>query len=137
MRFAVAAAALDAPAIAAGVRDRAHGAVVTFEGVVRASSDEGAPVSGLFYEAHEALALAEFAKIEEEARQRFGDVVLAIVHRTGELDVGETAVVVAAAAAHRAAAFDACRYAIDQVKERAAIWKRERLISGETSWRSN
>lgn len=137
MKFAVSSAPLDAAAMAAAARDRAHGAVVVFEGVVRDMSDDGRAVTGLSYEAHETMALAEFAKIDVEARNAFGNVVLSIAHRTGDLGIGETAVVVVAAAAHRAAAFDACRYAIDELKARAPIWKRERFASGEAQWRSN
>lgn len=111
--------------------------MVTFLGLVRDRSDDGRPVAALSYEAYDDLAVAEFATIADEARQRFGDVRLAIVHRTGELSVGEIAVAVSACAAHRAPAFDACRYAIDELKRRAPIWKKERFADGTQRWTEN
>jgi molybdopterin synthase catalytic subunit len=110
------------------------GGVVTFLGVVRQTSPDGRPVTGLFYEAFDAMAIREFERIAGDARDRFGDVALAIVHRVGELRVGEISVAVLAAAPHRSAAFDACRYAIGQLKSRAAIWKQERYASGDAAW---
>lgn len=110
------------------------GGVATFLGIVRETADDGRPVTGLFYEAFDAMAVREFESIAGEACDRFGDVTLAIVHRVGELRVGEISVAVVAAAAHRAAAFDACRYAIDQLKRRAAIWKQERYAGGDAAW---
>jgi molybdopterin synthase catalytic subunit len=126
---------VDARAVEA-VGHEATGGVVTFLGVVRAHSD-GRAVVGLSYEAYESMALAVFDAIRSEACDRFGDVTLSIVHATGELAVGDVAVAVAAAAAHRAEAFDACRYAIDQLKLRAPIWKQERYADGGALWRSN
>lgn len=110
------------------------GGVATFLGVVRETAGDGRPVTGLFYEAFDAMAVHEFETIAGEARERLGDVKLAIVHRVGELRVGEISVAVVAVAAHRAAAFDACRYAIDQLKSRAAIWKQERYADGNAAW---
>lgn len=127
--------AIDVNALDASV-DREIGGVVRFLGIVRASS-EGRTVTGLSYEAYEPMALATFAAIAEEARDRFGDVKLSIVHASGDLAVGDVAVAVTAQAAHRAAAFDACRYAIDELKQRAPIWKQERYAGGDTRWRSN
>ena len=83
-----------------------HGGVVRFLGIVRDSSD-GREVTGLWYEAYDAMALLVFDTIAAEARERFGDVRLTIVHATGELKVGDVAVAVVATAPHRAAAFDA------------------------------
>lgn len=113
------------------------GGAVTFLGIVRDRADDGAAVVGLSYEAFEPLATATFARIAEEARERFGDVRLAIVHRIGELVVGDIAVAVAAAAPHRQAAFDACRYCIDELKRRAPIWKKERYADGRAQWKAN
>jgi molybdopterin synthase catalytic subunit len=112
------------------------GAVVTFLGIVRESDDRGKPVSALEYEAYESMALREFEIIASEARERFGDVRVAIVHRVGEVCAGEISVAVLASAGHRGAAFEACRYAIDEVKSRAAIWKRERYADGSARWRA-
>jgi molybdopterin synthase catalytic subunit len=113
------------------------GGAVKFFGVVRDRADDGREVRGLSYEAFEQLATAEFERIAGEARERFGDVALAIVHRIGEVGVGEVSVAVVASAAHRAAAFDACRYAIDELKRRAPIWKKERYADGSARWREN
>lgn len=110
------------------------GGVVTFFGTVREDADDGRRVAALWYEAHENMAIREFETIEAEARERFGDVRIAIVHRIGELRVGEISVAVLAAAPHRAAAFDACRYAIDELKRRAPIWKKEQYADGASEW---
>ncbi len=112
------------------------GGVVTFLGIVRDSDDEGKPVSALEYEAFEPMALREFEIIASEARARFGDVRVAIAHRVGEVRAGEISVAVLASAGHRGAAFEACRYAIDEVKSRAAIWKRELYADGSARWRA-
>lgn len=112
------------------------GGVVTFLGIVRDLDDDGKLVSALDYEAFETMALREFEIIASEARDRFGDVRLAIVHRVGEVRAGEISVAVLAAAGHRGDAFDACRYAIDELKSRAAIWKRERYADGSARWRA-
>lgn len=116
--------------------DDGHGGIVRFLGIVRGSSD-GRAVTGLSYEAYDTMALRVFDAIATEARERYGHVRLTIVHATGELKVGDVAVAVVAAAPHRAAAFDACRYAIDELKQRAPIWKQERYAGGETRWRSD
>jgi len=136
-RFAISAQALDAAAIEALVRDDARGGMVTFAGIVRAQADDGRAVCGLSYEAQAEMAVAEFEAIAREANERFGDCAIAIHHRAGDLAIGEIAVVVAVASAHRAAAFDACRFAIDALKERAPIWKRERYVDGTAEWREN
>jgi molybdopterin synthase catalytic subunit len=90
----------------------------------------GQRVVGLEYEAFEAMAIATLEAIADEIAARFGAHRLAIVHRTGEVAVGETSVAIAVAAAHRGAAFDACRYAIEELKARAPIWKSERFADG-------
>lgn len=135
--FAVVRDAIDVRALAGGVRTDACGAVVSFEGIVRAFSDDDRPVSGLAYEAHEEMARAECERIAAEARERFGPCNIGVIHRIGELAVGDIAVAVAAAAAHRAQAFDACEYVIDELKARAPIWKRERFTDGTSEWREN
>jgi molybdopterin synthase catalytic subunit len=135
--FTIGTAAIDPRTLEAAVRTDACGGVVTFLGVVRERAQDGRDVTGLSYEAHEEMALAEFARIAQEAAQRFGDVHVAIAHRVGDLRIGEIAVAVAAASAHRAAAFDACEYAIDELKARAPIWKKEHYTSGEAAWISN
>lgn len=129
---------IDVAAIERRVRTAACGAVVTFAGVVRERSDDGRPVSGLSYEAHETMAVAEFAQIANEARERFGSCALAVVHRTGDLRIGEVAVAVVAASPHRGTAFDVCKYVIDELKRRAPIWKKEHYTEGGDSvWKQN
>lgn len=122
---------------AAGAEDGDRGGIVTFLGIVRNRADDERPVKGLWYEAFEPMAAAEFERIAGEARVRFGDVRIAIVHRIGALAAGEIAVAVVAAAAHRKSAFDACEYTIDELKRRAPIWKKERYADGSETWKSN
>jgi MoaE-MoaD fusion protein len=119
------------------------GAVVGFIGRTRVTPGTPAPgqeqeaaahagerVDGLEYEALESMALAILGEIADEARDRFGVERLAIVHRTGGVPLGEASVAIVAAAPHRDAAFAAARYAIDETKARAPIWKAERFASG-------
>ncbi|MFY2764393.1 molybdenum cofactor biosynthesis protein MoaE [Arenimonas sp. MALMAid1274] len=113
--------------------DAHAGAYASFEGWVR-DHNEGQPVRGLAYEAYVALAEAEGERILAEARQRFAITAAACVHRTGELAIGDLAVWVGASAAHRGAAFDACRWIIDEVKARVPIWKHERYATGAADW---
>jgi molybdopterin synthase catalytic subunit len=95
-----------------------------------AARHAGRSVQSLEYEAHEAMALAILTAIANETTARFGVTRLAIVHRTGEVPLGEASIAVAAAAPHRDAAFAAARYAIDETKARAPIWKAERFADG-------
>ena len=113
------------------------GGVVTFLGIVRDDARDGQAVRALFYEAYEPMAIKEFEKIAAEARERFGQARVAIVHRIGEVAAGEVSVAVLATARHRDAAFDACRYAIDELKRRAPIWKQERYAGGGAQWIEN
>lgn len=102
---------------------------MTFEGWVRNQND-GRPVTALEYEAFGELAEREGAKVLAEAREKFPVVVAVCVHRTGRLEIGGLAVWVGVSAAHRAAAFDACRYIIDEVKARVPVWKKEHYADG-------
>lgn len=129
---------IDLAALERAVRTDACGALVTFCGVVRERSDDGRPVTGLSYEAHATMARAEFARIADEARARFGPCEVAVVHRTGELRIGDVAVAVLVACPHRGAAFDACEYVIDELKRRAPVWKKEHYADGGDSvWKEN
>jgi molybdopterin synthase catalytic subunit len=128
---------LDVAMLVAAIRSDATGGLVTFVGYVRETSDDDRPVTGLSYEAHRELALAELRAIGAEAETRFGPARVAIVHRIGELGLGEAAVAIAVAAPHRAAAFDACEYAIDELKRRVPIWKKEHYRDGGALWREN
>jgi len=135
--FAIVRDPIDPRTLEAAVWTEACGGVAIFLGVVREHAGDGRPVSGLTYEAHEAMALAEFAAIAHEVSEKFAGVRLGIVHRVGELRVGEIAVAVCTASPHRAQAFDACRYAIDELKARASIWKKEHYTDGTGEWVSN
>jgi molybdopterin synthase catalytic subunit len=106
------------------------GALSTFEGVVR-NHAHGKRVSSLEYHAYKPMALQEMEQIEARARARFEILNLALVHRLGALQIGETSVLVAVVAAHRDAAFRACRYCIDTLKQTVPIWKKEYGIDGE------
>lgn len=109
------------------------GAVVCFEGRVRDNND-GRAVDGLSYQAYVELAEAEGRRIVDEARERFAVEHIVCVHRIGDLAPGDIAVWAGVSAAHRGAAFDACRYVIDQVKLRVPIWKREHYVEGSSEW---
>jgi molybdopterin synthase catalytic subunit len=113
------------------VSSEEHGGVVTFTGVVRRHS-HGKRIVRLEYEAYRPMAERTLAEIGAAIAAEHPGVQLAIVHRVGVLAVGETAVVIAAAAPHRAAAFAACRAAIDRLKETVPIWKKEVAEDGET-----
>ena len=107
-----------------------YGAVVTFWGTVRAEN-LGRRVIELEYEAYESLALRAFAIIEGEIAEHWPPVKFALHHRIGRLGAGEASVAIAVASPHRADAFQACRYAIERVKQIAPIWKREVFEGGE------
>jgi molybdopterin synthase catalytic subunit len=129
---------LDAPALERAVRTAAHGAVVTFLGTTRETSpDDPRPVVALEYEAYASLAVAEMETIADETRERFGPLGIALVHRTGRVELGQPSVAVVVAAPHRGAAFEACRYAIDALKARVAVWKREVYRDGGAAWIAN
>ncbi len=105
------------------------GAVLTFAGTVR-DHHRGKAVTGIDYHAYGAMATREMEAIEAEVRERWPGSNVEIVHRVGYLEVGETSVFIAVASAHRAEGFDALRYAIDTLKERVPIWKKEMYPDG-------
>ena len=123
---------LDLAALVEAVAGPDRGAVVTFVGAVR-NHHEGRPVTGLSYSAYEPMADAVCAAIKAEAERRW-PVRVAVVHRLGELEIGDAAVAIAAAGAHRDEAFAACRHMIEEVKRRVPIWKRERFADGTEEW---
>jgi molybdopterin synthase catalytic subunit len=133
MTFKIGAAAIDPDALKRLLVAEAAGACVTFEGWVRDHND-GAAVVALEYEAHAAIAEQEGANILAEARQRFAVLAAHCEHRVGKLAIGDCAVWVGVSAAHRGAAFDACRYIIDEVKQRVPIWKKEHYRDGQSGW---
>jgi molybdopterin synthase catalytic subunit len=118
------------------VRTDACGAVATFLGVAR-EQHGGRRVEGLSYEAYPAMALDEMRAIAHEAVMRFGPCEIAIVHRTGDLRIGEASVAVAVGTPHRAEAFAACEYAISELKRRVEIWKKEHYLDGGETWVDN
>jgi molybdopterin synthase catalytic subunit len=105
---------------------------VTFAGTTR-RDNVGRRVLRLEYEAYEPMALSEMRKLADEAGQRWQIVRIAIRHRIGVVEIGQTSVAIAVAAAHRAEAFEACRFAIDRLKEVVPIWKKE-YFEGGTVW---
>jgi sulfur-carrier protein adenylyltransferase/sulfurtransferase len=113
--------------------DATTGGYASFEGWVR-DHNEGRHVRHLEYEAFESLAIKEGSRIVEEAVERFGVTRVACVHRVGDLAIGELAVWVGASSTHRAEAFAACRYIIDEVKHRVPIWKKEHYTDGDSGW---
>lgn len=114
----------------ASVADPAAGAVDLFLGTVRNHS-AGREVRYLHYEAYQEMAEAQLARIVEDARRRWQVRKLSVVHRTGQLAIGETSVGIAVSAEHRAEAFAACRWIIEQIKESVPIWKKEIYPDGE------
>ena len=115
--------------IVQAVKSGGDGAVCVFDGIVR-DNTRGRATLHLDYEAYEEMALRQMRMLREEAIARFGVREVAIVHRLGRLFVGETSVFIAVASAHRAAAFDACRFLIDTLKKTVPIWKREQFVDG-------
>lgn len=120
---------IDPVALAAYVRGNGDGAIVIFDGFVRDHSKNRCTLY-LEYEAYEHMALAKIQEIAAHLHQQFPIHLVAMVHRLGRLEIGETSVYIAVSAAHRAAAFDACRYAIDTLKRTVPIWKKEYFEDG-------
>jgi molybdopterin synthase catalytic subunit len=121
--------AIDAAALAQFVRGEPDGAVVTFDGFVRNQS-HGRATRYLEYEAYEPMALGKMKEIAAQVHQQFRIHRVAMAHRLGRLEIGETSVFIAVSAPHRGAAFDACRFAIDTLKKTVPIWKKEYFADG-------
>jgi molybdopterin synthase catalytic subunit len=115
------------------IADPGAGGSCLFIGTVRDRSDAG-DVTGLHYEAWDDLAFDRLGEIAAEMLDRWPLRRVAILHRTGDLAVGEASVVVACSAPHRAEAFEACRHGIERLKEDVPIWKKEGLVSGDAQW---
>jgi MoaE-MoaD fusion protein len=129
--FAVVEHPLSPDDVAARVDDPAAGGVVIFSGVVR-NETGGRPVKFLEYEAHAAMAEAKLREIGAAIRGRWPGVKrVAMLHRIGRLEIGESSVLIAVSAAHRGDAFEACRYAIDTLKRIVPVWKKEHFEDGE------
>ena len=128
--FLLSEAPLSLERVVAEVASDDAGAVATFVGTTRARS-RGREVVRLEYEAYEGMAESEMARIAAELRERHDVIAVAIHHRVGRVEIGETSVVIAVSAAHRAAALEACREAIDTLKETVPLWKKELYVGGE------
>ena len=133
MRANIVIHALDIGALLREVADVRRGATALFVGTVR-SENEGREVIGIEYSAYESMAEREMSAVLAEAEAMNEGVVLVAEHRIGRLEVGEASIAIAAAHAHRGRALDALRYAIDEIKKRAPIWKRELYADGSESW---
>lgn len=133
IRTAIVRRAIDLAALLAEVEDTANGATLVFLGQVREVND-GRLVTGIEYSAYDEMAARELAAIATECASAFGIAHLAIEHRLGALKLGETSIAIALAHPHRAAAYDASRFVIEEVKRRLPIWKREGYGNGESEW---
>lgn len=133
MRAAIVSSPLDPAALLAEVRSDANGATVLFVGTVRDVND-GRPVTGIEYAAYEPMAERELRAIVDEAASRYGTSDIVVEHRLGALSLGEASVVIAVAHPHRAPAYEASRYIIEELKRRVPIWKREAYVDGTREW---
>ncbi len=124
---------IDHAALLDGVGTDADGAVLLFLGVVRDHAD-GRSVRGMRYDAYREMAEEVLAEIVAEAAERLGSDRVHAVHRVGELEIGEVSVAIAAASPHRAEAFDATRYVIEEIKKRLPVWKKEHYVEGSSEW---
>jgi molybdopterin synthase catalytic subunit len=124
---------LDPAEAVASVADPAAGGACVFLGTVRDHSEAGS-VTGLTYEAWEEIAVARLEELGEELFDTWPLRRVSLWHRIDELAVGETSVIVACSAAHRAEAFEACRRGIERLKDDVPIWKKEHLVAGESHW---
>lgn len=116
-----------------GVGSVDDGAVVLFLGTVR-RTNEGRPVTGMRYDAYEAMAQQELQAIVGAAAERYGVAHLVAVHRVGELAVGEVSVAIAVSAPHRGAAYEASQFVIGEIKRRLPVWKQEHYVAGASRW---
>ena len=132
-RIAIVQATIDPAAVLALVRDRANGAVLLFLGTVRDHAD-GRRVGGIRYEAYQAMAEKELDAIAGEAVRQLGTDRIAVVHRVGDLAVGEVSVAIAVSSPHRGEAYQASRFIIEEVKKRLPVWKHEQYADGEAAW---
>ena len=133
MRSAIVTRALDPAALLAECARDANGAGILFVGTVRDVNDDRA-VTGIEYAAYTAMAERELASIVRETAERFGTEDVVIEHRVGTLTIGEASVVIACAHPRRASAFEAARFAIEELKRRVPIWKREHYADGAREW---
>jgi len=131
--FSLSDTAIDTSALRSAMADTRVGGFVSFEGWVR-ETNEGRRVVRLDYEAFAQLAEKEGARIVGEAMREYGVFDIRCVHRVGRLELGDLAIWIGVSAQHRAAAFEACRFVIDEVKSRVPIWKKEHYADGDSGW---
>ena len=124
---------IDVPALIAAATRPDCGALAVFLGTSR-DHHQRRRVERLAYEAYEPMAVAALAGLEQEAARRFEIAECRIVHRLGEVPIAEVSVAVVVTAAHRAPAFDACRWAMDELKASVPIWKKEHFVDGTEDW---
>ena len=133
MRASIVHTPLDPASLLAEVGKTANGASVLFIGTVRDVND-GRAVSGIEYTAYEAMARTEMDAIVHEAASRYGTNDIVVEHRVGRLGLGEASVAIAVAHPHRAEAYEASRFVIEELKRRVPIWKREEYLDGTREW---
>ena len=124
---------IDSAALLRAVSTPANGAVILFLGVVR-ETNEGRSVTGIDYEAYEAMAASELQSIVTEGAERFGTWDIAVEHRLGALDIEDVSVAIAVGHAHRDAAYALSRWVIEELKRRVPIWTREHYTDGTREW---
>lgn len=135
MQYGIVDGPIDVAALRAQVEGPQHGALLIFEGVARNNFD-GRPVVALEYQAYPAMAVPVLEGIGAQVAALWPQVDLAIVHRTGRLAIGEPSMVIAVGAPHRPAAYEASRFALEALKERLPVWKKEIYADGE-AWKPN
>ena len=132
--FSISEDPIDVERLLANVKDDSAGATILFLGTIR-NYNEGYDVSAIYYEVYMRMAEEAMAKIEAEAIKRWNLKKFAAMHRIGNLKIGEVSVAIAVSSEHRAEAFEAARYAIDQIKSEVPIWKKEVINNGkEARW---
>jgi molybdopterin synthase catalytic subunit len=136
VRAAIVEHPLDPSALLAEVADVGSGASTLFVGTVR-RSNQGRAVTGIDYSAYEPMALKELETIIREAAEQFGTTHVVVEHRLGTLGLGEASIVIAVSHERRAAAMDAQRFVIEEIKRRVPIWKREHYVDGDRAWVDN
>jgi molybdopterin synthase catalytic subunit len=133
IRVALVRSPIDVAALHVEVADAGVGAVSAFVGTVR-NHNAGRPVTGIEYTAYDAMATRELEAIAHEAQGAHSGLRLVVEHRLGALGIGDASVAIVAAHAHRAPAMEACRFAIEELKRRVPIWKREHYVDGTREW---
>ncbi len=124
---------IDPPTVLSRVGSDADGAAVLFLGIVRDHAD-GRSVTGMRYDAYEEMAGEVVRAIADDASTRFGTDRIVVLHRIGELSVGEVSVAIAVSSPHRAEAYEASRYVIEEIKRRLPVWKKEHYVEGDDAW---